>query len=649
MKRKKVIPTITMDDVEWATKIMCLPEKAFDKDRQEAIRSMSSIDIQACPGSGKTTLLVAKLAILAKKWKSATKGICVLSHTNVAREEIEKKLGNSPVGQKLLSYPHFVGTIHGFINEFIALPWIRSKGYPINVIETETVKKIRTRSLPLWIQNDSRLQSLSNNVFEPLNLFCDLPDEIWGRLSINSENCRQVNAAIKRAIRASWEKGFFTFNEMFYFADELLELCPELILNLRKRFPAIMIDEAQDCSEQQNKILANIFPESNKNLVRQRYGDSNQAIFNSFMGESAETEPFPSPCPLKISNSLRFSDEIAKLADPLGLTPYKMKGKNSKSLAKKSNNTIFLFENHNISEVLPQYGKLLIKTFTEKDMKSSDRLCYAVGMVHNRDRIEPRGANVSHYFSTYTPEASRSAPTLNCLVDYVNFSLSQYKNIGETFSATNLISKGIIFGMNQILSEKLTTFGIPYRNLLKWLEYNNVDTYNLKSWFLKIFANGAIGRSDWYKSILPDLAMALPSFLRDPFLKSSFIEWDQTTFQQNHSQKNEIINEFVYQENDREIKIKLGSIHSVKGQTHLATLVFDTFWYDNNLVCLKDWLKGTNIGGMRQGKRNLTRLKCHYVAMTRPTDLLCMAIKKSNITDSDVVELVKAGWQIEEV
>ena len=53
---------------------------------------MNSCFVQACPGSGKTTTLVAKLAILADRIPNDGRGICVLSHTNVAREEIEKKL-----------------------------------------------------------------------------------------------------------------------------------------------------------------------------------------------------------------------------------------------------------------------------------------------------------------------------------------------------------------------------------------------------------------------------------------------------------------------------------------------------------------------------------------------------------------------------
>jgi DNA helicase-2/ATP-dependent DNA helicase PcrA len=57
--------------------------------------NLDTIDFEACPGSGKTTLLVAKLAVLALRWRHRNQGICVLSHTNAARNEIGVKLGNS--------------------------------------------------------------------------------------------------------------------------------------------------------------------------------------------------------------------------------------------------------------------------------------------------------------------------------------------------------------------------------------------------------------------------------------------------------------------------------------------------------------------------------------------------------------------------
>jgi superfamily I DNA/RNA helicase len=130
-----LIPDVTDDDIEWVCALMGLD--LFDEPRREFLKCPTTVDLSACPGSGKTTLIVAKLAILAKNWPYRTRGICVLSHTNVAREQIERRLGQTVVGQRLLSYPHFIDTIHGFVNRFLALPWLYSNGYPVDVIDDE--------------------------------------------------------------------------------------------------------------------------------------------------------------------------------------------------------------------------------------------------------------------------------------------------------------------------------------------------------------------------------------------------------------------------------------------------------------------------------------------------------------------------------
>ncbi len=69
-------------------------------------------DVQAAPGNGKTTLLAAKLALLSRNWTTRRRGVCVISHTNAARTEVEDLIASHPTAMRLMAYPHFTGTCY---------------------------------------------------------------------------------------------------------------------------------------------------------------------------------------------------------------------------------------------------------------------------------------------------------------------------------------------------------------------------------------------------------------------------------------------------------------------------------------------------------------------------------------------------------
>ena len=61
-------------------------------------------------------------------------------------------------------------------------------------------------------------------------------------------------------------------------------------------------------------------------------------------------------------------------------------------------------------------------------------------------------------------------------------------------------------------------------------------------------------------------------------------------------------------------------------------------------------------GGGNEGVQQQSRLKVHYVAATRPTHLLCLAMKRStfendegNLDQSVVQELEQRGWQVKSI
>ena len=112
------MPFATDEEIKIAHDILLKGKKPFDPIKVNIIKEDSSCYVQACPGSGKTTTLLAKLIILANKMPLPEgKGICVLTHTNVAIDEIKAKLGTN--ADVLFRYPNFFGTIQTFLHKYV--------------------------------------------------------------------------------------------------------------------------------------------------------------------------------------------------------------------------------------------------------------------------------------------------------------------------------------------------------------------------------------------------------------------------------------------------------------------------------------------------------------------------------------------------
>lgn len=83
---------INDEEIEEVEKLLLPDFCHFPDDAKKVICCWKSSDVAACPGSGKTTVLLAKLKLLAERMPLPDgAGVCVLSHTNVAVNEIKIK------------------------------------------------------------------------------------------------------------------------------------------------------------------------------------------------------------------------------------------------------------------------------------------------------------------------------------------------------------------------------------------------------------------------------------------------------------------------------------------------------------------------------------------------------------------------------
>ena len=653
------LPEVSDQDVQWACNVLGLPETAFSgpdgaDPRLAVLRANTTLDVEACPGSGKTTLLVAKLAILARHWNTEERGICVLSHTNAARREIEKKLGATSEGQRLLSYPHYVGTIHGFVNEYLALPWLRSKGITIEAVDDEICLAWRWRKLPFATRRalENRQGSVYRLRYQNSNF--DLGDIPWGRGgALGKASATYQN--IQGVCRESYEIGLFCHDEMFVWASDLLDQHPQVTRHLRHRFPLLLIDEVQDNSEAQSQLLQRVFMAGNHAVLRQRFGDQNQAIYNYQSQDGAATDRFPiEDIKRTLPNSYRFGNSVATLADPLGVSPQGLVGQGGVGRSGEpelvGRHAIFLLDDDSAERVIDEYVTYLRQEFGAAELSSGDFT--AVGAVHRAHRKGNLPFSVKHFWPEYDPEISGAEPTPNTLLQYLAAGHRLADLSGETCDLVEKLAEGVL-RLARLLTPE-TTIGKRRRNhrhVMELLE-GNAETLETYLYLVRTLAVSRILPTQFrWEAVYRDLFEAVARWLSASDAPnaavSEFLAWHEIG--NVNAAKVKRNNVFMDATQEPAIKVRVGSIHSVKGETHTATLVLDTFYYKHHLKELKPWLLGQTKGGNGRSDRIKRRLTLHYVAMTRAARLLCLAMRADAFDEAEIDMLRGNGWRVARV
>ena len=258
---------------------------------------------RACPGSGKTFAVAARLARKLESWQLRYQGIATLSFTNVAKDEISKIAQREFRVAMPIEYPHFIGTIDSFIDRFIFLPF----GH-----------------LAMGIGQRPKLVGPPHDDWEPIgghgfywrNTECfrakcklnDFSYDVHGNLfNLSPRNhflrCQSHHRACISEKNKFTSAGFATQIDANYFAMRVLEQNPVLRNALAYRFPCIILDEAQDTSDIQMKIL-DLFKEGGCRDMAM-VGDPDQAIYE---WRNASPQVFSIKCVECAPNAPRLMD-----------------------------------------------------------------------------------------------------------------------------------------------------------------------------------------------------------------------------------------------------------------------------------------------------------------------------------------------------
>ncbi len=220
--------------------------------------------VRACPGSGKTYSVAVRLAHNISTWRLEYQGIATISFTNIAWQTIESQIVKHSDIEAPISHPHFLGTIDSFINRFIFLPFghlvMKCKSRPVLVGEPHGVWTGRFFSEKFF---DNISFSASG---EPYAMKKNIMPAKW-----------QSNQHILDAKNRLIEAGYANQADANYFAMQILEKYPQVSRALAIRFPMLIVDEAQDTSEIQMRIIDQLIADGLNEVML--VGDPDQAIF----------------------------------------------------------------------------------------------------------------------------------------------------------------------------------------------------------------------------------------------------------------------------------------------------------------------------------------------------------------------------------
>lgn len=631
----------------------------FNEETMEVIQANESIDILACAGSGKTTALLAKLKLLVDRMPfENNKGICVLTHTNVAIDEIKERLGEK--AEILFKYPNYFGTIDSFVNEYLAIPFYKTV-FKKNIthIDDDFFKmkynyKINDRSGP-YLESVHNMIKMEFIKHPELNGF-DTLDKVQKRLAINKElqNLRknekkilevtvknitslniftyqELNLVIKKLFMGVFSSGILRYRDSYSLASSYLskyKFFEELFIF---RYKYVFIDEMQDTKEYQWDILSKIFPDNK--VIIQKFGDINQAILSEDK-EKCGWDFNETKC-LKLLNSKRFNENIAGITCSL-----RVEGKNCinqlcdfNSCTDKSKISgvdrknkisfhILIFNDKNKQKVLEKYCEIIKKNKLSDEEKPFKAVC-SVGKQN-------KNLSMPDYFKGFIKQTEHKKEKEKNILLFLENNKKEKVMPNDIYEITLAHLRDVLYE-NEIKNSLDNYYSKG--TLKKHLEQEFNDEYNK---LRKSIINYIINYRKDYSESIDKFKEELSEIFLSIFGKElSFI---------NSESKKSLIDSVTNEYSDGDITIKLDTVHGVKGETHTSTLFLDSSFHSKtDFQHIKNvMLKNNEIKGVRMERA----IKLAYVAMTRPKHLLCIAVHQDDLNEDDKSKFIENDYEI---
>lgn len=615
---------ISDEEIESTEKLLLSEGAHFLNDAREVIRCWESTDVLACPGSGKTTVLLAKLKLLADRMPFEDgSGICVLSHTNVAVNEIKEKL--PAYNDKLLNYPNYIGTIQSFVDKFITLPYLNNlTGRLVQPVEDIIYAKhiyykmkmdYRFKEFRYFIENKRDFNNENEKINYIKNIYLGKNGDLFFKKQKNKLAGKESNSAMQYSLiilELLNKEGIITYEQAYSCANKFLNnISQEWIQLFTARFKYVFIDEYQDCDVVQQIIIDRIFNSSKTTIMK--IGDKDQAIYNSHESDTDELKWNPKDNKLQMLGSCRYSQEIANLISHL-------RTDNEKIISIKGEvgikPVLLVFDPDKIEKVIEAF----INEMDKIKLINPNGIYKAIGFIKKKGKKD--NLSIESYWRKYNPSNNiKSEFNYWYLINEILEELSQ----GKLYKAEKIVRIIVCRNLHYLgVKNQKTNKDFTTNSIKKFFDENYNDQY--REW---IYGLSRIESLD-FVSADTIITQNMENLLETINVSKKYSEFRKTHHFFN--EKNNLFNPEnnkgnIYLDTEKGRRIEFSTIHAVKGETHDATLYLETYY--KNSTDLSRILPFFNFTNKKNNAIEEYSRKLAYVGMSRPKKLLCVAMQNN--------------------
>jgi len=560
-----------------------MKSKNSSKIKDNILNKRGLFVVKACPGSGKTSAVASRLAKYLKTWKYSHKGVATISFTNIAWQEIEEYLSADFNLKTPIKYPHFLGTIDSFINQYMFLPF----GHLI-------IKCCHRPSLvgePAGKWHANGLASFFDNYTFDISgkLICLDPKRIGKKLQ------QDLRVKIEIMKKGLLKEGYCTQLDANFIAMKILDRYSSITRSLVTRFPLVMIDEAQDTSEIQMRIIELLIKNGLKELML--VGDSDQAIYEwrdakpqLFLDKYKEWKENS----FELNENWRSSQKICDFSSCISSFKENPRAMNAKYRSFTLHPEIWGWHEDNFREIITKFLGVCKNHSISFNSQNIAIVVRSHSMLSNVLGEKKLSMKLDPWNNTFTRDIAKSRYLYDRQLFYDGFKLLEStvckvinkKNRFESRDLYRVIKKFGFIGWRSELSNVMRNLPKSTGKLLDWIDKVN-------RWI----------SSD--QSIIKGMELKIKRDRRS--FKYSELSFDE-----------------VFKVNKGKVEkpnFTLGTVHSAKGAT-----------FDAVLLIVKE--KGANnrkyINIIQENIIDSEELRIVYVAISRPRKILVIAVPKKD-------------------